>query len=172
MSTELKLFSRTMILIFVFAIITGCSTTGNYKILNSMEGKTIKGTVVALTVTPRNSEGNSIATQLRGQVAAQLLGAGLFKSITDSSDQNADYSISIKVMDTREVSGFSRVMWGAMAGPNSVAGEVTVNDIKTGQTVKSFSFEAESASHPFSGKADIKDAVNRAAEEIINGLSK
>ncbi len=170
--SKLKVFSGTLILFFALGIIMGCSTSGSYKMRDSIEGKTIKGAVVGLTVVPPNPDALSIAIQLRGLVATQLLGAGLFKTISDSSDKNADYDISIKLTNLREVSGVSRVMWGAMAGPNSVGGEVTVNDIKTGQTVRSFSFEGESASHPFSGKSDIKDAISRAAEEIINGLSK
>ena len=172
MSTQTKNFSLTLVSIFVLGIVTGCSTTGSVTMHeSSIAGKTIQGAVVALAVTPPNPDGNDVAIQLRGQVAAQLLGAGLFKSITGQGDQNADYKLDIKLTTIDEVSGVSRVLWGAMAGTNKIAGGVTVIDVKTGQTVRSFSFVGESAAHPFSGKSDIKDAINKAAEEIIKGLS-
>jgi hypothetical protein len=100
----------------------------------------------------------------------QLLGAGLSKSITDQGDPDADYEISIKLTKTYEVSGESRVFLGILAGSNKIAGDVTVIDLKTGQTVRSFSFRAKSAAHPASGKSDIRDAINKATEEVIKGL--
>lgn len=172
MSTrQIKTVSCTLVLIFILGIATGCSTTGSLEMHESIEGKTIRAAVVALIVTPPNSNGNDVAIQLRGQVAAHLLGAGLFKSIANQGDQDADYKISIKLTEIDEVSGASRVMWGPLAGSNKIAGDVTVIDVKTGQTVRSFSFRGESAAHPFSGKSDIKDAIDKAAEEIIKGLS-
>lgn len=172
MSTrQIKTVSGTLVLIFILGIVTGCSTTGSLKMHESIYGKTIKAAVVALVVTPPNSNGNDVAIQLRGQVASHLLGAGIFKSIADQGDRDADYKISIKLTEIDEVSGVSRVMWGVLAGSNKIAGDVTVIDVKTGQIVRSFSFRGESAAHPFSGKSDIKDAINKAAEEIIKGLS-
>lgn len=172
MSTQqIKTFSPTLVLIFILGVVTGCSTTGSFEMHEFIEGKTIKAAVVALIVAPPNSNGNDVAIQLRGQVATQLLGAGLFKSITDQGDQDADYKISIKLTKIYEVSGVSRVLWGILAGSNKITGDVTVIDVKTGQTVRSFSFHGESAAHPFSGKSDIKDAINKATEEIIKGLS-
>ena len=168
---QIKTVSCMIVLLFILSIVTGCSTTGSLTIHKSVEGKTIKGTAVVLTVTPPNAKGNNVAIQLKGQVVIQLLGAGLFKSITGEGDQDANYNIFIKLTEINEVSGVSRVMWGAMAGSNKIAGDVTVIDVKSGQSVRSFSFRGESASHPFSGKSDIKDAINEASEEIIKGLS-
>ncbi len=160
--------SWRLILILVLGIITGCSTTGSVTMHeSSVPAKAIKGMAVALVVTP---SGNDVVIPLRGQVAAQLLGAGLFRSITDESDPNADYKISINLTTIDEVSGVSRVLWGTLAGRNKIAGDVTVIDVRTGQKVRSFSFVGESAAHPFSGKSDIKDAINKAAEEVIKGL--
>lgn len=172
MSTQqIKILSLTLGLIFVLGMAAGCSTTGSLKMHESMEGKPIKGAVVALIVSPPNPNGNDVAIKLRGQLSAHLLGAGLFKNITGEGDQQADYKISIKLTNIDEVSGVARVAWGALAGSNKIAGDVTVIDVKTGQTVRSFSFIGESAAHPFSGKSDIRDAIDRASEEIIKGLS-
>lgn len=150
---------------------TGCSPTGSFKMQKFIEGETIKAAVVALIVTPPNSNGNDVAIHLRGQVAAHLLGAGLFKSITEQGDQNADYKISIKLTTIYEVPYSSRYHFGVLAGSNKITGDVNVIDVKTGQTVRSFSFHGKSAAHPLSGKSDMKDAINKATEEIIKGLS-
>ena len=172
MSTrQINNVSLTLVLIFILGMVTGCSTTGSLKIHESIEGRTLKGAVAALIVTHPNSNENDIAIRLRGQVATHLLGGGLFKSITHQGDQDADYKISIKLTEIDEVSGVSRVLWGVLAGSNKIAGDVTVIDVKTGQTARSFSFRGESALHPFSGKSDIKDAIEKASEEIIKGLS-
>ncbi len=168
---KIRNISLALVLIFVFGMVAGCSTTGDLKMHQSVNGKTIKAAVVALIVTPPSPKENNVAIQLRGQVAAQLLGAGLFKSITDQGSQDADYEVNIKLTRVDEVSGVSRVLLGALAGSNKIAGNVTVIDAKTKQTVRSFSFRGESAAHPFSGKSDISDAISKSAEEIIKGLS-
>lgn len=160
-----------LVLTLILGIVTGCSTTGSLVMHESIEGRTVRAAVAALTVISPDSNGNDVAIQLRGQVAAHLLGAGLFKNISDQNDQTADFKISIKLTEITEVSGVSRVMWGALAGANKIAGDVTAIDVKTGQNIRAFSFRGESASHPFSGKSDIKDAINKAAEEIIKGLN-
>ena len=137
----------------------------------SIEGKTVKATIAALTVTPSTSYGYEVELQLRWQVASQLREAGLFKSITEQGDQNADYTISIILTTIDEVPYQDRYIFGALAGSHKITGDVTVIDVKTGQTVRSFSFSGKSAAHPLSGKSDMEDAINKAAEEIIKGLS-
>ncbi len=169
MANSARAFLLTLIVVVVLGVVIGCSTSGSVTMReSSIAGKSIKGSVVALVVAP---PGNDVAIPLRGQVASQLLGAGLFKSITDQDDKTAEYKIVIDIDAVREVSGVNRVLWGVMAGSNKITGNVTVTDVKTGQTVRAFSFIGESAAHPFSGKSDIKDAINRAAEEIMKGLS-
>ncbi len=100
----------------------------------------------------------------------ELLGAGLFKIIADPSDQQADYKISITITSIKEVSGAGRVLLGVLAGTNKIEGNVVVTDQKTSQTVRHFSFFGESASHPLSGKSDIRDAIDEAAKSILKGL--
>ncbi len=130
----------------------------------------IKGRVVALDVTSNIPEHNNVVINFRGAIASKLLGNGLFQTITDSGNHNAEYLISINLTDIKEVSGVSRVMLGVLAGANKIAGNVNVVEAMTGQTIKSFSFVGESASHQMSGKSDIKDAIEKASEEIIKGL--
>lgn len=165
----------TLLLVIGLMLVVGCSTSGSIRMHDSVGDKTIKGSTVSLIVFPNVSESNGnendIAIKLRGQIAAQLLGAGLFKNIAGDGDQGIDHKITVKITEIREVSGVARVMWGAMAGNNKVAGEVTVINIKTGDDIRSFSYIGESAAHPFSGKSDIRDAIDRAAEEIVKGLS-
>ena len=173
MSTQqIKMLSFTLGLIFVLGIAAGCSTTGSLKMHESMEGKPIKGAVVALIISSPNANVNdNVVIKLWEQLTAHLLGRGLFKNVTGEADQQADYKITIKLTEINEVSGVARVVWGGLAGTNKIAGDVSVIDVKTGKTVRSFSFTGESASHPFSGKSDIRDAIDRATEEIIKGLS-
>lgn len=160
-----------MLVVALIGVATGCSTSGSLKVHEARQGQAVKGTAVTLTTLAPDEKGTDIAIQLRGQVAAHLLGAGLFKSIANQADKDSDYNIAIKLTQIDEVSGTSRVLLGVLAGSNKIAGDVTVTDARTGQTVRSFSFLGESASHPFSGKSDIKDAVSKSAEEIIKGLN-
>ncbi|MFC1895497.1 DUF4410 domain-containing protein [Thermodesulfobacteriota bacterium] len=172
MSTQRnKICSLMFVVIFILVMLTGCSTTGSLKINESVEGQTIKGAVVALIVTTPNSNRNEVAIHLREQVVKHLLGACLPKNITEQGDQNADYMIAIKLTTIHKVPYSSRYHCGVLAGSNKITGDVTVIDVKTGQTVRSFSFHGKSAAHPLSGKSDMKDAINKATEEIIKGLS-
>lgn len=163
-------FFSAMLVVSVVGLAAGCSTTGSLNMHEARQGHSIKGAVASLTTLAPDEKGNDTAIQLRGQVAAHLLGAGLFKSISNKGEKDSDYNIAIKLTEIDEVSGVSRVLLGVLAGSNKIAGDVTVTD-GTGQTVRSFSFLGESASHPFSGKSDIKDAINKSAEEIIKGLN-
>ena len=152
-SNQIKIFSLTLVLIFVLGMVTGCSTSGSFKMHESIEGKTIKAAVVALIVTPPNSNGNDVAIKIREQVAVHLLGAGLFKSITERGDQYADYKISIILTTIDEVPYQDRYYFGFLAGSDKITGDVTVIDVKTGQTVRSFSFSSKSpAYYSLSGK--------------------
>jgi Domain of unknown function (DUF4410) len=162
--------ARGLIVALMLAILAGCSTEGQFAAKESPNRKAVVGKVAALNVEAPNSDAAAVASQLKGQVAAQLLGAGLFSSITGPSGEGADCTITVKLTKVGEVSGVSRVLFGVLAGRNRIEGEVTVTDAKTNQTLRSFSFVGESASHPFSGKSDIKDAEVKAAEEIMLGL--
>ncbi len=168
---EFKRRSCLITLSFLLVIAVGCSTTGSLTMHDYFDGQKIKGTTAVLKINHPDHDGTNIARQLRGEVAAQLLGSGLFRSITDEDDQDASHKILIKLTDIREVSGVSRVMWGALSGNNKVAGDVVVINLMTGQTERSFSFIGESAAHPMSGKSDMKDAISKSAEKIIKGLS-
>jgi hypothetical protein len=164
-------FFRAMLVVSVVGLAAGCSTTGSLNMHETQQGHSIKGAVASLTTIAPDEKGNDTAIQLRGQVAAHLLGAGLFKSISNQGEKDSDFNIAIKLTEIDEVSGVSRVLLGVLAGSNKIAGDVIVTDARSGQTVRSFSFLGESASHPFSGKSDIKDAINKSAEEIIKGLN-
>ena len=168
---KIKTIFRAVLIASTLAALTACSTTGTMTMNSQSQDSVIKGRGVALIVTAPHASESDIVIQLRGQVATQLLGAGLFQSITDPTGKEADYKIDIKLTKVDVVSGLSRVLWGAMAGSNKLAGNVTVIDARTGQVVRSFSFEGDSAANPLSGKADMKDAIDAASEEIIKGLS-
>ena len=161
---------RRFIVSVMLAILSGCATEGHFTTNAGSNGKAVTGKVAALVVEAPNSDAASVALQLKGQVAAQLLGAGMFSSIADPNTGGADCTITVKLTKVDEVSGVSRVMLGVLAGRNTIEGLVTVTDAKTNQTLRSFTFTGESASHPISGKSDIKDAEEKAAEEIIAGL--
>ena len=159
---------------FIFALSTlaifaGCSTEGQLTTTVPSNGKAVVGRVAALNV---EASDPAVAAKVRGEVATQLLGTGLFSSISGPYGEGADCTITVKLTKVDQVSGFSRVMFGALAGRNEIDGLVTVTDAKTNQILRSFSFTGESAAHPFSGKSDIKDAEEKAAEEIILGLKQ
>ena len=138
----------------------------------SIEGKTIKAAIAALIVTSSTPSGYKVALQLRGEVASQLREAGLCKSITEQGDQNADYKITIILTTIDEVPYQDRYYFGFLAGSDKITGDVTLIDFKTGQTVRSFSFSSKSAAYySLSGKIFMDEAIHKAAEEIIKGLS-
>jgi hypothetical protein len=153
--------------LLMLGFLAGCSTEGQLTTTAPSNGKVVAGKVAALNV---EASDPAIAAQVRGQVATQLLGTGMFTNITGPNGEGADCTITVKLTKVDQVSGVSRVMFGALAGRNEIDGLVTVTDAKTNQTLRSFSFTGESAAHPFSGKSDIKDAEEKAAEEIILGL--
>ena len=137
----------------------------------SIGGKTIKGVIAALTVTPSTPSGHEVGLQLRREVASQLREAGLFKSIKEQDDQNSDYKISIILTTIDEVPYTNRAPFGFLAGSDKIAGDVTVIDAKTGQIVRSFSFSSKSGYYDLSGKIFMGQAIHKAAEEIIKALS-
>ena len=153
--------------LLMLAILAGCSTEGQLTTTAPSNGKIVAGKVAALNV---EASDPAVAAQLRGQVATQLLGTGMFSNIIGPNGEGADCTITVKLTKVDQVSGVTRVLFGALAGRNEIDGQVTVTDAKTNQVLRSFSFTGESAAHPFSGKSDIKDAEEKAAEEIILGL--
>lgn len=162
---------RAALLASTLGVLTACSTTGTMTMNGSTQDSVINGKNVALTVTAPEASESDIVSKLRGQVATQLIGSGMFKSITDPTGEDAYYKLDIKLTKVEEVSGVSRVLLGTLAGSNKLAGIVTITNARTGQVVRSFSFEGDSASHPFSGKSNMRDAIDVATEEIIKGLS-
>lgn len=160
------------IVVFFLIAMSGCSTTSGLKMHDSVEGHQIEGSNVSLRIaTQDTSDDDDIARQLRGALASKLLGAGLFEKISSQDNESSEYTISIALTEVKNVSGAARVMLGVLSGNNKVGGDVNVINNITGQTVRSFSFIGESASHPMSGKSDMKDAIDEAANVIVNGLS-
>ena len=138
----------------------------------SIEGKTIKAAIVALSVTSSTPSGYEVALQLKSEVASQLCEAGLIKSVTEQGDQNTDYKISIILTTIDEVPYQDRYHFGFLAGSDKITGDVTVIEVKTAQTVRSFSFSSKSAAYySLSGKIFMDEAIHKAAEGIIKGLS-
>ncbi|MEK9714017.1 MAG: DUF4410 domain-containing protein [Thalassolituus sp.] len=160
---------KPLIVVAALLALVGCSTKGSITMMESVPGVMVQGESLKLDVVSEKQEAKAIAEKLKGQIATQIIGSGAFSNL--SSDANAtDFSIVINVKSIREVSGTERVMLGALAGSNKVAGDVSVTNSANGEVVKSFKFIGESASHPFSGKSDMRDAIERAAEEIMTGL--
>ncbi len=170
MRTRAKTISATIGLVLTIMLLGGCSTTGELKMQESVKDKAVRGEAVFLQVTAVNPGDNNTAIQLKGQLASYLLGAGFFNKIARAKDEHADYTITVNLTEIESVSGVARVMLGVFAGRNKVAGDVTVVDAQSQQTVRAFSFSGESAAHPFSGKSDLSDAINKAVEEIAKGL--
>ena len=171
-SARIKLSLIPLVLIFVLGLLPDCSPTGSFKMHETIEGKILKAGIAALTATSSTSSGHEVALRLRREVASQLGEAGLFKSITEQGDQNVDYKISIILTRIDEVPYQDRYHFGFLAGSDKIAGDVTVIDVKTGQTVRSFSFSSKSAAYySLSGKIFMDEAIHKAAEEIIKGLS-
>jgi hypothetical protein len=138
----------------------------------SIHGVTVKATIAALTVTPSAPSGYGVALELKMQVASKLCEEGLFKSIIEPGNNNADFKIYIILTTIDEVPYQDRYHFGFLAGSDKIAGDVTVIEVKTGQTVRSFSFSAKSAAYySLSGKIFMDEAIHKAAEEIVKGLN-
>jgi len=160
---------KPLIVVAAVLAMVGCSTKGSITMMESVPGVIVQGESLKLDVVSTAKDADTVAEKLKGQIASQLIGSGAFANL--SNDVNAtDFNIVVSVKSIREVSGTERVMLGALAGSNKVAGNVSVKNSANGQVVKSFDFIGESASHPFSGKSDMRDAIERAAEEIMTGL--
>lgn len=78
-------------------------------------------------------------------------------------------SLDVQVDQTRSVSGTARVLFGAMAGRNSVASTDTLRD-RSGTVLRSFRVESASASHPFSGESNLSDAYRQFASDTVTAL--
>jgi len=109
--------SLLIVLFCILGVMSGCSTSGSLNVHESVTDEPIQGKTVDLKVVPSNAAWNQVAFRLKGAVLTQLLGAGLFKEV---SDEDANYKITIKLTEVREVSGVSRVMLGVFAGSNQI----------------------------------------------------
>ena len=154
-------------------LLSGCNPTGSFKIHESIAGNTMKAAIATLSVTSSVVTGYEEAIQLRWELASQLREAGLFKSITEQSDKNADYNISIVLTTVDEVPHQDRYIFGFLAGTDKITGDVTVIDVRSGEAVRSFTFRSKSAIYySLSGKVFMDEAIQKAAEVIIKGLSQ
>lgn len=106
--------------------------------------------------------------EVRTSIAARLVGTGLAERIVNAG-QPADLSLEVRVSDVRAVPGAVRVLFGVMAGRNSLTSTDTLRD-RQGTVLRTFQVESASASHPFSGESGISDAYRQFANDTVSAL--
>lgn len=165
---------KYLLILGIIGMVFGCKSTGGYKMHECIEGRSINNALVLLVVTPPPPEfcdNDNVVTLFREQLASRLVSSGLCSDIAKPNDENADYCVNVKLTLIDEASTAARALIGVFAGSHEIAGDVSVIDLKTKETIRSFSFTGESAAHPYSGESNLQFTVMEAVDAVIAGLS-
>ena len=147
-------------------LLAACSTAGKGTPLTSTGGPT-RATDMALNVHGGCEDGGQ-CEELRSELASRLVGAGMAERIV-APWRPADLSLDVQVDQIHSVSGTARVLFGALAGRNSITSTDMLQD-RSGMVLRSFRVESASASHPFSGESNLSDACRQFASDTISAL--
>jgi Domain of unknown function (DUF4410) len=170
---HIHLASKLVIVVVVVGCLSACTSSGALRMTQPQSQGIAPGRTASLAVEPDVAEPQPIHQEVAGRVrdrlATKLVAAGIFKAVVRSPEP-ADYSMDVKIRGARQVSPVLRVLLGAMAGPNTLASVVHVQDRRTNQWVAGFEVTGTSASHPLSPHADLDDAVREAVDKMIQAL--
>lgn len=120
---------------------------------------------------PTETNKVQLVSSARSAVYAGVGAAGIFRSLQSTPD-GAAYALTVNVTEVITVSTAARILVGALAGRNRVAGNVSVTELASGRTVVSFFAVGESAAHPYSSEAGTQEAVSAFAQQVVTGLRK
>ena len=148
----------------------GCSSVGTVTPISGGSGAAIP-TASTWALTVRGCPEPAQCEELRSAVASRLVGSGLAERVVGPG-QAAGIGLDVQVTRIRAVPGGVRVAFGAMAGRNAVTGTETLTDLRgrAPTTLRSFTVDAASASHPFSGESSLSDAYRQFASDTVAAL--
>lgn len=150
--------------------VAGCSTVGTVTPVSGGSGTPVPA-ASTWAVTVRGCQEATQCEELRSALASRLVGSGLAERIVGPG-QPAQLGLDVNVSRVRAVPGGVRVMFGTMAGRNAVIGTETLTDLRgpTPTVLRTFTVEAASASHPFSGESSLSDAYRQFATDTVAAL--
>lgn len=150
---------RFLMTVFILpALICGCSSSvtrysssaaGGYRL---SEANKVSDVTILLSPDAKEELKDNLKfdqDELRMHVERALKGYGVF----DGAKKDQLPSIEIWVTDIRVRSNFSAVMWGFMAGSDSISGDIIIKDL-TGKEIDRFKVSASYALGGFAGGQD------------------
>ncbi len=177
---------RIMALFFLMALLSACSSSGNFTVKQALlepinKDKSVSVLVKTDKVNVLDEEGKisddkveetkNVAATLKERLYARLVSEGVFKSSVFYPNP-ADYILEVDVNGIRIVSNVARLMVGVMAGPSVIEAEILLKDMNTSKVLTEFKVEGLSAAHPLSSETGYENAVREAANNIVNALKK
>ena len=115
--------------LFVFAsILAACSSSRSINIDEASQLPIEPDRSVSLQVNSTDEDSNpDLKTELQSNLYSRLVSEGLFADVA-SSDTPADYKMQVSVSGVNEVSTAARVVFGVLAGANTICADVQLND--------------------------------------------
>jgi len=153
----------------------GCSSTGRKQITQPLESPILTDSTVALSVQAKDGidadeEEITEAIQiLSARLSDRLVSEGIFRQVVQHGE-SADYRMDVQLIGVSEVSSASRILFGVMAGSNTLEVSTVVYRGNSNDPLTSFTVYGKSAAHPFSSESHMDDAFREVIDEIIPAL--
>lgn len=163
-------FGKVGVMALVLLAVAACSSSGTLKVTQQRSGAIGANKTVALNLTNGPKvESTEIISSMRSRLFGRLVADRIFVKVVHGNEP-ADYKLDITVTEAEAVSGMARVMFGVLAGANTLNCDVKLIDSTTNKIVTAFKASGESASHPMSSENGREDAVRETVSNIILGL--
>ena len=148
-------------------LLGACSTEGTVTpLLSGSAAPVAKASTWALDV--HGCQEVRECEDVRTSLVGRLIGASLAERVVPGGER-ADLTLDVHVDRVRSVSGTERILFGALAGRNSIASTDTLRD-RSGAILRSFKVESASAAHPFSGESGMSDAYRQYSSDTVSAL--
>ena len=132
--------SRAACLLAVL-FLAACSSTGKTTSTSATSATIPRNTTAVLSVKANLAKDHrykdKVLETLREKLSSELVAEGIFKSVS-VAPASGDYQVDVEVTRIRVVTPGGRVMFGFMAGRNSVRVLVGVRKTTSGESVRSF----------------------------------
>lgn len=165
-----NLLSTGFIVVMIF--LGGCSSTGRKQIIQPLQNPIPPDSTVALSVQAKSdidADEEEIAEavqNLKALLHYRLVSEGIFREVM-LHEGLADYRMDIQLLGVSEVSQISRVLFGVMAGSNTLEVSVVLYRENSDAPLASFTVSGKSAAHPYSSEAGMDDTLREVVDEII-----
>lgn len=155
-----------------------CTSSGSVQMTHAKTSPIPSGSTVALEVVANlsdDADGDARADasetihRLKARLFGRLVSEAIFRQVLQPGEE-ADYNMNVTLLNAEEISQSARILFGALAGSNTLSARVTLHNAESDELVTEFEVGGESASHPFSSENDLDDAVREAVDEIIMAL--